>query len=251
MAFVQKITKKPFTYVLLSLVIAVLLFLIKIYYPALFATSIYTTGSIAILVALMEVFTPSQTKIEKAPNHYQELLDEVNRCFLQLKRSKRWTIGCLIVANAILWLGKGFGLFLIFHQAPFIIFLFTLAFLLGTKNLEKENEWDARIAKCAIKGIFLEKREKVPTQFFHNFVKSYERTGMFSFAFIRVSPALWIAFTGLYLGVIPFLSQFISFSYSIGGALLGLIGIFLGNIACQPYRWMLQELKKEEKHEAP
>lgn len=179
-------------------------------------------------------------ELSKAFKNYQQLLDEVEECAWELKKSKCWTIGCLIVGWIIVWMGRSSG-HSPYNHPIFGIPIFALAFLAGIKNLEKENKIDVRITQCAIEGIEMEKkRQWLKSSYFQDFVKSYEGYRIWVFAFGRILPSLWVLFSFLY-PFAGFVSKFVPSwgVYSGAGMILGLIGIFFGRIACRPYQWLL------------
>ena len=64
-------------------------------------------------------------------------------------------------------------------------------------------------------------------------------------AFMRASPALMIVFCIFNCGVARLLSDYLDpMIMNIGiGMMLGVIGLFLGTLACGPYRLMLTQVK--------
>lgn len=191
-----------------------------------------------------------QKKAESPPTSraYQQLLDEVTRCSHELKKLRKWTIGCLLMGWIALLIGKWIG-HPPYNHPTFAIPVFGIAFLAATKSWEQEHELDASTVKCILEGIALEKRQ-VRSRYFHDLASRYEGWGMLEFAFMRISPSIMILFslfnTGpLYL-LADCLSEFVPnwVVYSGSGAVLAMAGLFLGRIACKHYQWLLWKLKE-------
>lgn len=179
---------------------------------------------------------------------YQQLLDETEQCSHELKKQQIWAYGCLIMGWIALQLGR-------LSESPpynhpiFAIPVFVLAFLAATKSWEKENELDVNIAKCTVEGVKAERNlSGLKSAYFHDLAKSYEGSGMWQFAFIRISPYLSIIFSFLIAGPIPLLARhsFIpGWVINCGaGAIFGAAFLFFSRQACRPYYWLLKRRKE-------
>lgn len=178
---------------------------------------------------------------------YQQLLDEAAHSSQELKKQQRWAYGCLIMGWIVLWIGK-WSEHPPYNHPIFAIPVFVLAFLAATRSWEKENELDVNITKCTLAGIEMEKkRPEHKSNYFHDLAKSYEGSGMWQFAFIRVSPALMILASLLNAGPLSLLANHFSIpSWVINcgaGVILGAAFLFFSRIACQPYYWLLEKKK--------
>jgi hypothetical protein len=193
-------------------------------------------------VPLKEKAGPSST-----PRSYQKLIDEVERCFQELKKCQRWAIGCLLMGWIVLWIGR-WSEHPPYNHPIIAIPVFALAFLAATKSWEKENELDVSIANCTVDGIEIEKkRSGLKSSYFHDLASSYEGRGMWQFAFVRVSPSLLILASLFNAGPLSLLANYFSIpSWAINcgaGAVLGAAFLFFARMACQPYYWLLERRK--------
>ncbi len=195
----------------------------------------------------------SKEKAESRPTSrsYQQLLDEVDRCFQELKDQQRWAFAYLIMGWLILSTGKWSG-HPPYNHPLFAIPVFGIVFLAASRSWEKENELDVTIAKCTIEGIVLEKkRSGLKSSYFHDLANRYEGSGMWQFAFIRVSPFLMIIYSLLNGGPLSFLADYLcapSWVMHCGsGVVLGLSWLFFERMACQPYHWLLEKKNAVDK----
>lgn len=139
---------------------------------------------------------PPQAKAvepSSAPRSYQKLLDEVERCSQELKKHRMWAYGCLMVGWIVLSIGK-WSDHPPYNHPIFAIPVFVLALLGATRSIEQENELDVSIANCTAEGIEMERRRPgLKSSHFHDLAASYEGSGMWAFAFIRVSPPMMVS----------------------------------------------------------
>ncbi|NNM43052.1 MAG: hypothetical protein HKM07_01750 [Chlamydiae bacterium] len=175
---------------------------------------------------------------------YQQILDEMGEYLWTLKKYKFWTIGCLVIAWVIVFIGRWFDIGS-HNPAAFTSVVFLFALLIGTKDLEKESEADTNVVRCVLQGLKFEKRLNSKSNYLQSFAKQYEGFGMFLFMFVRISPTLMIVFSLFNAGLAHFLVAYLSPQVMYGGMGigLGLIGLFLGNVACGPYRQLLEKVK--------
>lgn len=185
---------------------------------------------------------------------YQALQDEIANCTDALHKHRIWWgYGPLVVGWAVLLIGR-WSQHPLYSHAIFALPVFALAFLAATKFVEEDNALDVRIAESILKGIQLERKKGLNSLYFQDLANSYTGLNMWIFGFIRVSPSLMILFSLFNAGplslLINYLSQFVdskTFLYLIinssAGLLLGMIGLFYGKMACQPYRWLLWKLQ--------
>jgi len=191
----------------------------------------------------------TKKKIKSTPSQrsYQNFVDEIELCQMELKRHRMWAYGCLIVGWIALWMGRMSG-HPPYNHPIFAIPIFGLAFLVATRSWEKENELDVTIAKCTLEGVEIEKkRPGLHSSYFSELLNSYKGWGMWQFAFIRVSPSLMIIFSVFNSGALSFLANHLSIptwiANSVSGIILGSVFLFFARIACRPYYWMLGEMK--------
>jgi uncharacterized membrane protein YbaN (DUF454 family) len=169
-----------------------------------------------------------------ASKNYQQLIEEVQSCNAQLRKYKWWTIGCLLAALVVVLTGKLSGHAQYSHPM-FASSIFLLAFIVGTKNLEKETELDTRIVNCTLEG------KRIKSTYFLELARSFEGWGLITFVFVRISPALWILFSVINTGILQILATHLPAStawwvpHAGAGLFLGLAGIFLARMATQPY----------------
>ena len=69
------------------------------------------------------------------------------------------------------------------EQPELSLRVFALAFIAGTKNLEKEHAMDCRIAECTLEGVKFEKKRGLKSTPFQELAKNYEGWGISSFIF--------------------------------------------------------------------
>lgn len=148
-----------------------------------------------------------------------------------------------------LWIGKFAGQ-LPYNHPMFAIPVFGVAFLAAINSSEKENELDLSISKSILEGIEFEKRSSgLKSACFQDLANSYEGWGMRNFALIRISPAVMILVSLLNAGPLRLLADCVSgfvpswIVYAGSGAVLAFIGLFLSQMACGPYYWLLSEMK--------
>lgn len=182
-----------------------------------------------------------------APRSYQKLLDEVERCSQELKKHRMWAYGCLMVGWIVLLIGR-WSEHPPYNHPIIAIPIFVLALLGATRSIEEENELDASIAKCTAEGIEMEKkRPGLKSSYFHDLATSYEGSGMWAFAFIRVSPPMMIIFSLLNNGPLSLIVSHLSLPWwtasCFSGLILGFSFLFLARIACRPYYWLIEKTK--------
>ncbi len=194
--------------------------------------------------------TPPQAKVvepSSAPRSYQKLLDEVERCSQELKKHRMWAYGCLMMGWIVLLIGR-WSEHPPYNHPIIAIPVFALALLGATRSIEEENELDASIAKCTAEGIEMEKkRPGLKSSHFHDLAASYEGSGMWAFAFIRVSPPMMIIFSLLNNGPLSLIVNHLSLPWwtasCFSGLILGFSFLFLARIACRHYYWLLEKMK--------
>ena len=206
-------------------------------------------------------FSPKRKKVVSTSGensaisqNYQALQGEITICLHELREHLLWWgYGPLILAWAVLWIGKG-SQHPLYSHAIFAIPVFVLAFLAATKFIERDHALDVRIAESIFEGIKLEAKLGMKSQYFRDLANSYAGWNMWIFAVIRVSPLLMILFslfnTGVLSLLVEYLTQFFEsevFSslivQSSAGVILAMLGLFFGNIACKPYRKLLHRLE--------
>ncbi len=159
-----------------------------------------------------------------------------------------WAYGCLMVGWIILLIGR-WSDHPPYNHPTFAIPVFVLALLGTTKSIEEENELDASIAKCILEGIEMEKRRPGhKSSYFHDLAASYEGSGMWAFAFIRVSPPMMTIFSLLNAGPLSLLVNYLSLPWwtasCCSGLILGFSFLFLARMACRPYYWLLEKKRQ-------
>jgi|GEM_PF-3414230 hypothetical protein len=182
-----------------------------------------------------------------APRSYQKLLDEVERCSEALKKHRMRAYGCLMVGWIVLSIGR-WSDHPPYNHPIFAIPVFVLALLGATRSIEEENELDVSIANCTAEGIEMERRRPgLKSSHFHDLAASYEGSGMWAFAFIRVSPPMMIIFSLLNAGPLSLFVNHFSFPWwtasCFSGLILGASFLFLARMACRPYQWLLEKKK--------
>ena len=156
---------------------------------------------------------------------YQDFFDDTQSHLSQLKKYKRWTIGCLIFGWMIIFCIKFLKLPLA-HNPYFPSAIFFPLLLLGTKNLEEELALDKKIIENTLIGIKREYGLK-NSAFFSDFAKSHDGVQLFGYVFTRISPTLMILFAALNTGLVITM---------IFGILMGLAALFLGRFIYFPYQ---------------
>lgn len=185
--------------------------------------------------------------ISSTTRSYQQLLDEIERCSKKLRERLLWAYSYLVMGWIALLLGKWS------EQPPynhpiFAIPVFILALLGATRSLEEENELDTSIVNCTVEGLEMEiKRPELESTYFHDLRKSYEGSGMWQLAFIRISPFLMIIFSLLNSGLLAFFADYFSIpewlANGSSGVVLGSVCLFFTKMICRPYYWLLEKTK--------
>ncbi len=194
-----------------------------------------------------DVSPNEKVKFHSAAASYQQLLDKAICCSRELKKYQKWAYGCLIMGWVVLWVGK-WSEYPPYNHPIFAIPIFVLTFLAATKFWEKENELDMSIVKCAVEGMEIEKTYLgLELKYFHNLANSYKGSGMWRFAFIRISPAMMVIFSLLYAGPLDLFTSHLSIPHWVvscgSGVILGASGLLFAKTACQPYYWLLERVK--------
>lgn len=196
---------------------------------------------------IKEKIKEKPAELSSAPRTYQKLLDEVERCSNELKKHRNWAYCCLMIGWIVLLVGR-WSDHPPYNHPIFAIPVFVLAFLGATKSIEEENELDVSIAKCIAEGIEMEKkRPGLKSSYFQDTANGYEGWGMWTFAFIRVSPPLMIIFSLLNNGPLSLIINHLALPWwtasCFSGLILGASFLFLARIACRPYHWLLEKTK--------
>lgn len=185
-------------------------------------------------------------KSTKSYRSYQEIVEEHNSYLEKLKSYRYWTYGCFLIALIL------FIVFYISHNAQlthpgFTTFVFCVALLLGTKDLEKQRDVDIKVIECTLKGLQAERRlNSDRILYFGDFIKCFEGPGMLEHAFVRISPTLMLVFSLINFGLTPLLYiQFPTWMENIilvsffKGVLFSLAALGFGKLATNPYRYLL------------
>lgn len=194
-----------------------------------------------------KVVPKAQVKVTPSSLSYQQLLDKAGDCLWELKKQMIWAYGCLIVGWLAVWVGRWSGHPHYSHYI-FAIPVFTLTFLAATRSWEKAHNLDMDVAKYTIEGVVQEKKQpNLKSDRFRAFAGSYDGSGMWKFAFIRVSPLLMIVFSFLNAGIFPLLVHQFGISRMMVNGIFGftIAGLFLffARVTCRPYHWMLDKMK--------
>lgn len=188
-----------------------------------------------------------QAKETPSSLSYQQLLDKVNDCLWELKKQMIWAYGYLILGWLAVWVGRWSGSPHYSHYI-FAIPIFIFTFLATIRPWEKIHDLDMDVAKYTIEGVVQEKKQlNLKSDRFRAFAGSYEGSGMWKFALIRVSPILMIVFSFLNAGIYPLLVHQLGISKMMVNVIFGFIiaGLFFSfaRFACRPYYLMLDKIK--------
>ncbi len=195
-----------------------------------------------------EAAPKKQEKPASSTHSYQQLLDKVGLCLGELKKQQIWAYTCLVLGWLVVWVGKWSGHPHYSHYI-FSIPVFVFTFLAATRSWEKVHNLDVDIAKYTLDGIALEKKKaNQKSDRFRAFANSYDGTGMWKFAFVRVSPALMIIFSLLNAGILPLLVHHFGLPRMMVNVIIGFViaslFIFFSKITCRSYYWMLNKMKE-------
>jgi hypothetical protein len=195
-----------------------------------------------------------ETKIisQASPGTYQYLIDEAETYKAELKKCRKMVIAYVAVLWTITWLGRFSG-HPLYSSSALSSFLFITAFIAAAiVTLQKENTLDIRIVDCTLRGIELEKKHlHLRSNYFLDLASSYEGGGMLTFLFMRISPLLWLLFSGIQVGGLQALGDFIPAALSWNVATIAWLffaasALFLGIMAYRPYEGLLKKIRALE-----
>ncbi|NGX46652.1 MAG: hypothetical protein K1000chlam3_00012 [Chlamydiae bacterium] len=179
----------------------------------------------------------------KTSKSYQDLLTKYTQCSQQIKKCQYWSLGCLFIGWIIIWINKSLEAPL-YDPQFFSIAVFAFALLVAMKDLEKESVLDHQIVNCIIEGSKIEQECKLKESLLTNSKSTFQGLGIYSFAFVRISPRLMIIFSALNTGTATLLArhELGLFQPVLFGIVLGIFAVFFGNLACTPYRKLNQKI---------
>lgn len=215
-------------------------------------------GFLALLAMKGNFFKKNISKAEEQkiisntlPGTYQHLIDETEAYKAELKKCRKIVIAYVATLWTVTWLGRFSGHPL--YSSPILSsFLFITAFIVvGIVIVQKESRLDARIADCVLRGIELEKNHlNLRSNYFQDSTSRYQGWGMMAFLFMRISPLLWLLFSGIQVGGLEAITDLfpIVLSWNINNIawlLFAALTLFLGMMVYRPYERLTRKMKAE------